>query len=396
MYSVKKVILILIIFIISGINIYSANFNVCGVNIEEPWFSVNNSNNQEIIIIDNDGDIFIRGKDHNLLNNNSLESFQIGNSFFNNETSKYNSITQNINLINTQDSLIIKNSAGDQVSSIDSEGNIYSKGLVASQGSQATCQNDRYFCTDTYNREFRDFYCEITGDKTGNCQYVVTSTQDCRNNDYYYCSNEDYYKKTYTCSTGDCIGNNQFIQDCGTDYNYCSGDTVYKMDYGCSSSGCTSNSYAIQTCPSDYNFCSGNNIYKRDYYCSSGGCSSNDVLIQSCGSNQYCSSGACFYNSPSGLLTINGHTGLVNQPAGDQNWQWTSSNADYMYATWYRTGSCLEGEVHGDNTVPWLSGPSGSAFFANRDAVRYCTTYVNYYAVNGGSTSSGYLQVYWY
>jgi hypothetical protein len=59
----------------------NGSFNVCDVTLNEPWFIVNDDSGVDVLIIDNDGDAYARGEDHSLLNNDSLNSFQVDNIF---------------------------------------------------------------------------------------------------------------------------------------------------------------------------------------------------------------------------------------------------------------------------------------------------------------------------
>ncbi len=313
----------------------NASFNVCNVNLNEPWFEINGSDGNSVLIIDDSGNMYARGTDRFLFNKNSLESFEVGSAFFNRVTSSYSSLSQLVSSFPAENGLIVRNNAGVDVGKITDSGQIHIVGFGAVQGQQAACPDDGWLYCNGGTRENRDYFCDITGDRSGNCEYSVLSSENCLTK-----ATEDtdgginyYTRGTVTdyigCSGGSCTYNqytdvctsstdlreyypvgsshSSQIYDCRNEnYYYCSGLTRYQAQFSCSGGACyLSNNQPIQTCsssPTQTSYsCSSSTtraITTTTYspQCSPSGCSqtsSTSTSYQTCPSGQECTGGTC-------------------------------------------------------------------------------------------------------
>ncbi|MDA3855164.1 MAG: thrombospondin type-1 domain-containing protein [Candidatus Woesearchaeota archaeon] len=290
-----------------------------------------------MFIVDNNGDIYFEGQDHILNNANSEESFKVGSAFFNSVTSNFNSFSQDLgSLPISTNSLIIKSNLGIDVSSFDENGNIYTLGQGVYENSQANCLVDGNYCNGDI-RENRDYFCDITGSKTGFCDYSVLSSEDCSTRlstdtesgidkfipgtvtDFITCSGSsctfvlhsdsctsgtdlvDYY------NSGSSVSSTNF--DCSDDdHYYCSGLNRYEEINLCGSGACDGGTnYFVETCVTpttilgSWNSCIDWDTKARTNIefsatCSASGCgqtSSNVAETQDCNSGNYCSGGSC-------------------------------------------------------------------------------------------------------
>lgn len=299
------------------------SFNVCNVDIDEPWFITTDSSGNDVLIVDNEGDIYFEGQDHSLNNVNSEESFEIGLAFFNKITSKFNSFTQDLGVLPAPtNSLVIKSDLGIDLSSFDENGNIYTTGQGVYENSQAGCLPDGGYCVGNV-REDRDYFCDITGSKTGVCDMNVVSSEDCLTKlstdtdggnhiynrgtlkDFISCSNTDPNSFcTFNSYTDYCIDSSNLVEyysqlstyqvrtvnENEPNFYYCDGTSKYIFrDYICSNGEFLFDSdTVVETCivPSpSYSFwsCISDTQRRRTittYYpeCSvAGGCSQSDV-----------------------------------------------------------------------------------------------------------------------
>lgn len=129
--QISSQILILSISLILSINLVNG-FNVCNVEINnlDSAFIVNDTQyNNEILIVDSSGNLYLHGRDRYLLNYNTQNSLYLSDSlFFNRITSKFNNILENQVTFPQTNSLLIKDSNEEIVASFSSSNNnIYLK-----------------------------------------------------------------------------------------------------------------------------------------------------------------------------------------------------------------------------------------------------------------------------
>jgi len=178
----KYLLIILSIISLNFSMVFSISYNVCNVGLEEPFFFVNDTNGNTIYLVDKNGDVFIKGKKN--LNPTFSNTYFFGSNFsFSNTYSKFNGISENLpSISNPTPGLIVKDSTNNIISTLDSSGIIKSKGFVVYEdnyNSQANCPNDGYYCKDSKNREYRNYYCTITGQVQGACKYVPSNNLNC-------------------------------------------------------------------------------------------------------------------------------------------------------------------------------------------------------------------------
>lgn len=254
------------------------SFNVCNVEVSESnaFIVKENITNKDVLIVDSDGDIYLEGQNHVLINNATEKSFQVGTAFFNRVTSKFNSFLQDLGSVPTDNSLVIQNNVGTNVASFSNTGNIYTKGKGVYESGQAGCQADGNYCNVNIV-ENRDNYCDLTGSKTGMCAFSVISSEDCG-------------AKLSIDTDG---GINYNLAGTVTDYTSCSSGSCTNISYADSCSGKTLTEYltlgasystSTKNCAVDNTlYCSGTNVWTTNYLCGSGACfRGSDSLLQSC------------------------------------------------------------------------------------------------------------------
>jgi len=266
-------------------------FNVCNVDISEPWFDVKDKSGQDVLIVDSQGDIYFEGKDHYKINYNNYDSLIFGNLHFNLVTSKFTNFIYGLNVLPNKNGLIVRDKLGDDVSLFTEVGNIYTKGKGVYNNSQAGCLDDGKYCQGNF-LETRDYFCTLTGSKSGFCSYRVSSSENCLNR---VSLDEDGGVKQWVKSAVrdyvGCVGH-----DCSYDskVDYCSSSTVLKEYI---SSGNSFSTVDVNCRDNDYYFCAGSsnlNRYKKIYGCSDGACAfSRDLFIESCKNNPIYSSWSC-------------------------------------------------------------------------------------------------------
>ena len=389
-----KVFSFLIIFLFSFPLVF-ANFEVCEVQFNEPWFEVKQSSGIDVLIIDKDGNMYAKGEDHSLNNKNSYESFVVGDVIhFNHLTSRYSNLFPEVSSI-SNNGLIIRNIGNQNVARLDNSGIIYLRGQAAVQGEKANCgyRDGRYCNTDGFTREIRDYFCEITGDKSGFCDYIVTYSLDCRTKPSVMGTRNHFLRDTVTYYTGDCLaGNcsNQYFTDTCIDtsnlreywttsgstdyysevkncndynYNQCSGLIYQLVTHNCANGRCVENLPTnIQTCnsgPTTFSstYCIGNQVWRdvttRPPICSaSTGCaitiSTSQQLVQTC--SDKCEGGSCvaFSNCNLGGVTVN---------HGDSRNFYSSSSVPYGYNCndIRLSRSCNDGTLSGSSSYSFAS-----------------------------------------
>lgn len=270
-----KILGLLFLFLLIPSVVYS--FNVCNVDINEPWFMINDSNGKSILIIDNEGDIYLEGQDHSFDNKNSLESFIVGDMFFNNVTSNFTNIFEDVsNLVMQDNSFIVKDTDGNIVTILNKT-SIITKGNGAFEGSQGNCLSDGGYCQGN-NLEIRDYFCDLNDSKSGSCSYSVTGNIDCS-----------------TVSSIDSDGGINYTQKGSVvDFNGCSGTGCLNITY---TDYCQDSSTLVEFSPflSSYSqvsyncnnyeeyYCSGTDVYTTNFDCGEGQCSQGaDSFVQSC------------------------------------------------------------------------------------------------------------------
>jgi len=270
---------IFILILISTItSVYSDAFSACGVTLDEPWFIVNSSDGEAVLVADNDGDIFMLGEDHSLENKNTVQSFEINdNLHFNKITSKFSSFDENLAVLPDVQSMIIKNSLGDEVTKFSKDGNIYTKGVGVYEGAQSNCLADGIYCNGDIVED-RDYSCDVTGDRSGSCKNDIVSSEDCAAKlSVETDAGIDYFNKGdvtdyTTCGSGACL-NNTYTDVCFTDTlreYYKSATSSFLTDKNC-------NDYEAKYCVGD------DEVWTTSYGCSSGECNQGaDLFVQSC------------------------------------------------------------------------------------------------------------------
>ncbi len=332
----KFIKLFLVLSIIITLFNLSFSFNVCNVEINEPWFNVKNSDGKDILFVDNEGDMYFQGEDHITNNKNTFESLDLGNSFFNNQTSYFGNFFQEVSSLPSTYGLIIRSSSGNDVAKFLRNGDIYTKGKGVFEGSQGGCLPDGWLYCSGDIRQNRDYYCDITGDKTGVCKYITIGTEDCSSKSTYESdgginkNTKGYVKDYITCNSGSCTFNTYWDTcngnilkeyyssgssysstniDCTVDYwYYCVGSNRYKKYHICNDGDCSDTATTfVETCtaPStDYGSWSCYNSDTRvrsvttySPVCTPSGCSYSSSTysdFENCGYDQYCSGGSCY------------------------------------------------------------------------------------------------------
>ena len=252
-------------------------FNVCNVDVDEPWFEVQDSSGDSLVIVDDDGDVYFEGNDHTLNNKDSVESFEVGGAFFNSVTSKFASFNQELALVpGTSNSLIVRAVNGTNVTSFDENGNINTAGMGVYEHSQAGCMPDGGYCVGDV-LEDRDYYCDITGSRTGICNVTILSSTDC----------------TTLVSSDSDGGHNNRTRGTLRDYHSCFGGACQYDLYTDSCSGNVLTEYSpfgssyradsINCVDESYYYCVGSNRYYKLFECAVGACSvDRDMFVETC------------------------------------------------------------------------------------------------------------------
>jgi hypothetical protein len=197
---------------------YSPDYYMCNVTINEPWFIVQNDSGSDILIIDNEGDVYAEAQNHS---NQSLDSsFVIGNSIFSTTNSFFYNFTQNLTQLNQNASFTIRSDTGEEVTKVLEDGSFETKGFGVYEGSQAACLPDGLYCGANDNFEDRNYYCDIfsgSGSKGGSCEVEILRAGNCHERDFFYCQNTvERWEAVHTCPEGDvgCRRNNYFVEIC--------------------------------------------------------------------------------------------------------------------------------------------------------------------------------------
>ncbi|MCB9370699.1 hypothetical protein H6501_03820 [Candidatus Woesearchaeota archaeon] len=271
----SKGILFLCVVLFCASSVFS--FSVCNVDISEPWFVVNDSSGVDVLIVDSQGDTYFEGQDHSLNNQNSQESFVVGDQHYNAATSKFASVSEGVSSLGSGDGLVVRNAAGVDVAKF-TETSFSTKGAAVYEGSQAGCSPDGAYCLSPTIEETRNYFCDLTASKAGICTHSVLSSRACNTLDYYYCSaSVQYMKQTHACadSEGGCYPlTPTLIENC----------EGLPTDYG--SWSCYSETKKVRT-----------NIEYSPTCSSAGGCDVSSATVseyENCPSNYYCSSGTCY------------------------------------------------------------------------------------------------------
>lgn len=252
-----KLLVNLFLFFSLFISSYSISFNVCDVSLNEPWFEIKDALGEDILIIDNDGDMYARGENHNL-NNGGFNSLVIDSMHFNSQTSKYSILNQDLSTLPTTPGLLINSASNIGVAHFSGD-KISLKGKAAVDGENANCGINGNYCNNQFLESHR-FYCDITGSKTGICSQSSTFIEDCST------------KHNWVCLSGN---------DLRTEQSYeC-------LDSGPSSSCSVSSTSTPISCASSNNgwSCNNNQEQYNNYICSSGSCVfSSASQVSDCGS----------------------------------------------------------------------------------------------------------------
>ncbi|NQZ84353.1 MAG: hypothetical protein HRU03_01425 [Nanoarchaeales archaeon] len=314
--------LLILIFTLSLVSQISYGAEICGVEISEPWFQVLDNSGNPVLTIDNEGDMFILGQDHTLNNKATQSTFEIESIFFNSVTSNYNSISDNLGSIPSIQGLEIKNTLGTTTALLGKDNTIYSKGSVVAQGAQAACLPDGNYCQNTDIREYRNYFCDVTGLNTGSCTYTSSSQFSCSSQNYDFCSgpdNKDVYEKQFTCSGSGCSSSDEWLKTCPS-------SSTSLGTWGCFD--ITTKSRA--------------NIYYSPS-CSLGSCGLSDATVtetQSCPGGQVCGGGSC---SPGASCSFGiAHLGTDRL--------YKDSSVPYGSSCSSQIRSCFDGTLSGSNS----------------------------------------------
>jgi len=341
-------------------NVFASSFNVCGIDFNHNWFEVKDDSNNTVFLLDKDGDVFIMGK-NNVGSNPVLRSFKINNAIYFNAQDYPVGKVYKTSTFPTANGIIFKTSLGD-IAKITQTG-LYTKGDIAYQNSKAKCPADGwgYCSSDLVYKENRNFYCVITGSKSGQCEYSVTSTYNCNNDNYYSCSGNNKILRKFRCELGNCAHyQDDVISSCSA-YQYCygaglCGDYVWNTgSWGSCSAPCGSGSQTRSvTCKRSHDGAVVDNSYCNP--------STKPATTQSCSvscSFSYGSWGSC--SAPCGSGSQTRSAVCVNQlgatisnsycgtPVTSQScsvscsWNygsWGSCSAYCGYGTQYRSVSC--------------------------------------------------------
>jgi len=407
--------------ILFGFNlVYS--FNVCNVDISEPWFLVTDSSGNDIFIVDDDGDIYFEGIDHSMSNKNTESSLILGGMFFNKVTSNFNSNNFHnlLSDLSSYSGLIIKNNLNETVS-VFSNDTIYTKGSGIYAGSQGNCLSDGNYCNGDLV-ETRDYFCDVTGSKTGSCSSNVVSSVNCAN-------------KLSVDSDGS--STNYLTQGTVTDYLSCGGSSP--------SSSCTSNSYT-DSCSgnslteyfalgssygqstincdnekSSGNYCVGNSqVWHDNWGCGIGSCQDTaDTKVQDCSvsattetswscSNNYqrvktvtswsptCSGASCgqtssvndvYENAPSGYYCSGGNWALIKNCDGYWNYNSGSCSVSCGGGNYDKSWVTTQSPTIGGNSCPSPSWYNNAGNSCNTQSC--CISHYTSHCLGGGS-QNGY------
>ena len=216
--NVLKIFLNSIVCLFCLTTVYSINYSICEVKFQEPFFKILDQNGTILYLVDSDGDTFIQGE-KSLNAQFSKNHFQNSNYGFSKEFSKFNIINQKMNseITNPNNSIVIKNSSSNIVSTLSDSGDIQTKGVVVYEdgfNSEVACQSDDYYCKNSQTSEYRDYYCQINGNLNGSCEYKS--------------SNVSYCGDSGICSDGNCYTWKT------TQWSACSGTSTFGTWGACS------------------------------------------------------------------------------------------------------------------------------------------------------------------
>ncbi len=252
-------------------------FNLCGVDISEPWFLINDSSGTDIFIVDSDGDIYFSGESHTLNNLASVDSFQIGSMFFNEFSSFFtlSNFHDKLSSFSDTSGLVIMDNS-DNIVSVFNDNSISTKGVGVFEDSQSNCLSDGNYC-NLNDLEYRNYFCDISGDKIGSCTYSVISFEDCLSKLTTDSDGSNYFTRGTVVDYTGCL-----VSSCtySTHVDSCSGDTL--TEYLSSGSSYTQ---SLVNCNSyEYNYCVGDSqIWRDNWACGSGSCIDvSDSKVQDC------------------------------------------------------------------------------------------------------------------
>lgn len=257
------------------------SISICNVQLNSPWFKVNDSGMNTVLLADDTGNVFLQGKSHTgVISSNSF--ILATDFFFNKDISKFTSTFSQQPTVDTQSALIIKNNQNISVASF-SAGVIKAKGFIVAQGEHANCDKNGLYCSITQPTvvETRNYYCDILGNEQGACKYTATPVEDCA----LKASTDSDGGKMYhvfgtvtdynSCYNGGCVGTN-YDDVCTT--------TTQLKEYSVAGSAIQSDLYNCNV--EDYSYCSGPvglDVRTVKHSCSSGACDSGvDKLSMTC------------------------------------------------------------------------------------------------------------------
>jgi len=188
------------------------------------------------------------------------------------------------------------------------------------------CPTDGWVCTGVgQRREERDHLCSSCS-----CDYIVTNTDDCNDDDGWYCDPGNVREyRNYGCSGGSCIHSDSQRYDCDND-DGCSGSSY--INYRCSSGSCTVQS--TDDCSDCSCSCGG---YNEDENDAAGNC--NDGLDNDCDGNTDTDDTNC-------LIDCSVYAGNPVLCDGDINCAWCTGDGTCkgVVAVECQLGQCSDGD----------------------------------------------------
>jgi len=388
-------------------------FKTCGVLINQPWFKINDSNGNDIFIIDSEGDIYFEGTNHNEDRSSisSYESLEIYDLFFNEKFSYLKNVYQNLVVLPNFEGTYIYGNDSDEKTVITKGGDIHTKGLTIYQNSQAACDPDGGYCVGS-SLEDRDYYCDIIGGEvcthdytSQNCLTKLSDDTDSGRDYENYGVVKDYIdcdinigKGTdecgYTTYSDSCLGNSltehytsdgdfhySEVKACSSlDHPYCSADLVdkFQLSYTCGSGQCNDDfeGSKIGDCLYwKYTGCSAScGGGKQTYICTNSvtGATYSDATCNGiigskpnidCNEQACCSGGTFTITSGSCTTKCNGLTG---SPSCTSNYIINNRGVDGAH--WYGPTACSDSVRTVGSCGQWTGG-AGCGGVANREEV---------------------------
>lgn len=264
---------------------YSINIpNACGVSFSDPQFRVEDKNGDSVLIVDDQGDVFVLGRNVGDSDVDSL-SVEIENMKFNSEFRDLASIRQLTSLSSQDTGILFQSSTGENVTRFYDR-TIETMGYGVYQNSQAACLSDGFYCNGAI-LENRDYYCDIKGNLDADCEKRVLSSLNCL---AVSTTETDGGNRPFTAGsifdTNSCSGPNPSSSCAGVSYSDFCEDSKILTEYYAQGS-----SYRVRTgvnCESEPGavgrYCVGSAVYEQVNNCAGGECTRDAEFRYSCSS----------------------------------------------------------------------------------------------------------------